>query len=205
MGWSPRKSLLLLVLFFLSLVLALSLGKNYPKSELSYGLTFSKKKASDLGFDWKKVYLSVLDELKVKKLRLAAYWDEVEPAKGKYEWADLDWQVKEAEKRNVELILAVGSRLPRWPECHYPGWAKDSSKEETDSRLLNYIKETVKRYKDSKAVKYWQVENEPFLNHFGECPNPDKNLLDKEIALVKSLDSREIVITDSGELSFWIS
>lgn len=39
---------------------------------------------------------------------------------------------------------------------------------------------------------------------FGECPTLDVGLLDEEIALVKKLDSRPIIITDSGELSIWV-
>ncbi|GAH45089.1 unnamed protein product, partial [marine sediment metagenome] len=62
----------------------------------------------------------------------------------------------------------------------------------------------VLRYKDSKAIEYWQVENEPFFP-FGECPWVDKNFVKKEIDLVKSLNSSHpIVISDSGEGSFWI-
>jgi hypothetical protein len=62
----------------------------------------------------------------------------------------------------------------------------------------------VERYKDRTAIKNWQVENEPFLI-FGICPEPDADLLDSEIALVKKIDSsRKIIVTDSGELSIWI-
>ena len=50
----------------------------------------------------------------------------------------------------------------------------------------------------------WQVENEPLFNLFGECPKISKEFLQKEVDLVKSLDSRPIMITDSGELSFWV-
>ena len=51
----------------------------------------------------------------------------------------------------------------------------------------------------------WQVENEPFFP-FGECSWADKDFLKKEIALVKSLDlkGRPVVISDTGEYSFWI-
>jgi hypothetical protein len=48
------------------------------------------------------------------------------------------------------------------------------------------------------------VENEPLIDFFGKCPAPNKKFLEKEIALVKSLDARRpIMITDSGELSLW--
>jgi len=204
MRWSIRKTFLLIALFFLTSILALSLGKNYPKNELSYGLTFSKKRAGDLGFGWKKVYSSILNELEVKRLRLPAYWDEIEPDSGKLAWNDMDWQINEAGKKNVQIILAVGGRLPRWPECHFPSWAENLSENQRQDALLKYIEETVKRYKNNPNIIYWQVENEPFLNHFGECPPANSVSLDKEIALVRSLDDRPIVVTDSGELSLWV-
>ena len=71
--------------------------------------------------------------------------------------------------------------------------------------LLDYIEEVVKRYKNSPAIWAWQVENEPFFP-FGICPEPDKELLKKEIDLVKYLDGgRPVIISESGEFPLWIS
>ncbi|MDD5295079.1 MAG: beta-galactosidase, partial [Patescibacteria group bacterium] len=100
--------------------------------------------------------------------------------------------------------LAVGGRLPRWPECHFPAWAENLSPDERDKKILDYIEQVVNRYKDNPNIIAWQVENEPFLSHFGDCPKLDKKFLDAEIALVKKLDGRPVVITDSGELSLWL-
>jgi hypothetical protein len=104
----------------------------------------------------------------------------------------------------VEVILAMGGRLPRWPECHYPDWTNALSEEEKQTEGLEYLKNTVDRYKNRPEIIYWQIENEPFLPHFGICPPFDKDFLDREIDFVKSLDSRPIMITDSGELSLWV-
>jgi hypothetical protein len=68
---------------------------------------------------------------------------------------------------------------------------------------LDYIKVLVERYKNSTVIWAWQIENEPFFP-FGECPKIEKDLVKREIELVKSLDSRPIIFTDSGEFSFWI-
>jgi hypothetical protein len=198
------KDVLLAVFILLILVLILSRGKIYGRTELSYGITYSPKQARSLGLDWQQTYLAILDELGVKRLRLSAYWDEVERNKDVYDWADLDWQVDEAEKRGAKIILAIGGRLPRWPECHFPVWAKTISKTERHAEILKYEKEVVSRYKNQSVIAAWQVENEPFLSsYFGECPSLDKEFLDEELALVRSLDARPIVITDSGELSLW--
>ncbi|MFH1661948.1 MAG: beta-galactosidase [Candidatus Falkowbacteria bacterium] len=198
------KKLFFALIIFLFIIFILSRGGIYAEHELKYGVTFSKKQAEELGLGWKEVYLDILKELKVKKLRIPAYWDEIEYESDKYYFDDLDWLIEKASEYNAEIILAVGGRLPRWPECHFPEWTEKLSEQERQEKILSYIEKVINRYKDEKNIVYWQVENEPFLNHFGDCPKSDKKFLDKEIALVKSLDSRPIVITDSGELSLWI-
>lgn len=170
-----------------------------------FGVTFSKPFAEKLGYDWKAVYLAILDELGARAFRLPAYWDEIEKEKGVYDFSDLDWQINEAGKRGAKIILAIGQRLPRWPECHIPEWLVGASAQERQKRLMSFLEETVLRYKDNPSVWAWQVENEPFLIGFGECPEFDAGFLDEEIALVKNLDkSRPVIVSDSGELSLWL-
>ncbi|PJE50702.1 MAG: hypothetical protein COV29_03130 [Candidatus Yanofskybacteria bacterium CG10_big_fil_rev_8_21_14_0_10_36_16] len=200
-----HKLLSLIIVLFFALIL-LSLSHIPDKSELKYGVSFSKFHSDELGLDWKETYLAILDDLGVKRLRLSAHWPMVEPKMGEYNFEELDYQIAEAEKRDVEVIFAVGRRLPGWPECHDPDWAKELSQEEKNNRILSYIKETVSRYKDSSAIKIWQVENEPFLGFFGRshCGEFDDDFLDKEINLVKQLDTtRPVLITDSGEFGKW--
>ena len=192
---------LILILFF---IFVFSQGKVYEPAELEYGVTFSKKQAQDLGLDWQKIYLSMFDDLGVKKVRLPAYWDEIEPEEGDYYWADFDWQINRASERPSQIILAVGARLPRWPECHFPDWTKGRLKAQVENKTLDYISRVIERYKNNQKIIAWQIENEPFLSHFGDCPKFDKKFLDQEIILVRSLDDRPIVVTDSGELSFWV-
>lgn len=197
--------LLIIVIGFI-FVHFLSQGKVYARNEMKYGITFSKKKAQDLGLDWKKAYKDILNELDIKKIRLSAYWDEVEEEKDSYYYKDTDWQIKKASENNAEIILAVGGRLPRWPECHFPDWAQKAPQEEREKETLEYIEKTINKYKDNENIVAWQVENEPFLSsHFGECPSTNVDFLDSEIKLVRKLDpSRPIIVTDSGELSLWV-
>lgn len=192
----------LVVIIFFAFIL--SQGKVYKKPELSYGVTFAKSYAESLGLDWKKTFTESLDDLGVRKFRIPAFWDEIQGTdQDNYDYSALDWQIDEAGKRGAAIILAVGYRLPRWPECHLPGWANNLSQEEKQQATLKYLEKTIERYKDKDQIMAWQVENEPFLTLFGQCPQFDPNFLDKEIALVKKLDSRPIIVTDSGELSLW--
>jgi hypothetical protein len=198
------KKIVIILVIGLFFYYIMSQAKIYEAKELDYGITFSKKQAVSLGLDWSAVYLDILDNLRIKKLRLPAYWDEIESQDGSYNWQDLDWQINEASRRNVEIILAIGGRLPRWPECHFPGWIETFTDKQREDRLLQYIRETVTRYKDNKNIVAWQIENEPFLSHFGKCPKLKRDFLDQEIVLAKSLDERPIIVTDSGELSVWV-
>lgn len=173
--------------------------------EVMWGATFSQYYAEELlKLDWKETYKTILNELNFKKLRLVAYWQYLEPQEGKFNFGDLDWQIKEAGKQGKEITLVIGYRTPRWPECHAPEWAKQLPQAELQSLLLDYLQKLIERYKNDDAIKAWQVENEPLLSTFGECPPPDRKFLKKEIAFVKSLDpTRPVMVTDSGELSFW--
>ena len=198
--------MLYILIFFLLIVGFFSIG-NSPKAEkITWGVNFSQKHTQNLGLDWKKTYLALIDDLGVKNIKLAVYWDLVEPQKGEYDFSDLDWQIKIAEQKEVKLMPVIGMKVPRWPECHIPQWAKNLKKEEQQEEITEMLKEIVLRYRGSTSIIRWQIENEPFFP-FGECKWSDKDFLKKEIDLVKSLDEqkRPIVISDSGEGSFWIT
>ncbi len=185
-------------LFFLS-------QKEKPET-ITYGMSFNTPYARELGLDWKEVYDAFLDDLNVRHLRLAAHWPMIEPVQNVYNFTELDYQVKRAEEVGAAVVLAVGRRLPRWPECHIPAWARDLSEGERNAALLRYMEQVVSRYKNSSAVTIWQVENEPFLEVFAfeHCGKLDTDLLDKEVELVRSLDvTRPILVTDSGNLGTW--
>jgi hypothetical protein len=193
-------------LFVLAIILLVYF--NFPvknvneKAEL--GVTFSSRYAEEINLNWKETYLAILDDLKVKRIRIPVYWDLSEPKENEYNFSDVEWQLNEAEKRNVEVILAVGQKVPRWPECFIPTWIGNDDIKRKES-LVKFVGIAVDHFKNYPAVKYWQIENEPFLD-FGVCPPMDFNLVDKEIAIARQNDSsRKIIVSDSGELSLWIS
>jgi hypothetical protein len=192
-------------IIFLFLIFFFFVGKTKPAEKIIFGVNFSQKQAQYFGLDWRKVYLALLDDLRVKNLKLATYWDLIEPKKDEFNFDDLDWQIEEAQKRDVKILLVLGMKSPRWPECHLPDWAKKLKKEDQQKEILDLIEKIVLRYKDSSSIEIWQIENEPFFP-FGQCPWVDKNFLKKEIELIKKLDDkkRKVLVSDSGEGSFWI-
>ena len=168
-----------------------------------FGVTFSTEFCDELGLDWKETYLAMLNELHVKYIRIPVYWDEIEKDEGKYDFSKYDYLINEGEKRGASFIITVGRRVPRWPECHSPAWLMSKDDSDTQAATLAMIKTVVERYRGHSSVEYWQVENEPFLSSFGVCPPLNENFLKQEFALVRSLDTRKVIITGSGELRFW--
>jgi len=169
-----------------------------------WGVAFSKTFATEVGLDWRENYLAILDDLGVKKIRLPIYWQDVEPQPGQYNFSDYDWMIEEAQKRNVELILVVGRKLPRWPECHAPFWSDKLAENEKQQKILDYMTTAVERYKNIGNLYLWQVDNEPFLM-FGECATTSAAFLDQEVGVAHKLDpNHQVMVTDSGELSIWV-
>lgn len=199
------KKIILAVLIFIVLTVTYFVTGEAPKrDDISWGVTFSQKYARDLGLDWEQVYLEIFDDLGVKKVRIPIYWDLVEVEKGNYDFGEVDWMLEQALEREVQVIPVIGMRVPRWPECHIPYWAVDLEKEKQQIRILKLIEEIVLRYKDNDSIEYWQVENEPFLFLFGECPWFDRSFIKKEVELVRNLDPETpILISESGEQSTW--
>jgi len=202
----PRVILIILGIFVFLFCCYILVGTPSQAKEIAWGVNFSQKHAKNLGLDWKEAYLALLDDLKIRNFKIPTHWDLIEPANGEYNFEDLDFQIGEAENRGAKILLVIGMKTGRWPECHIPGWAKNLSKEEQQKEILELIEKTVLRYRDRVSVKMWQIENEPFFP-FGECPWVDKDFVKEEIEKVKSLDSqkRNIVISDSGEGSLWIT
>ena len=187
----------------------LKAAKHYPadinlKHEPGFfGITYSKKYAENIGLDWQEAYIDILDELNVKYVRIPVYWDQVEKQPGVFDFSDYDFLIEEGEKRGVKFILNTGMRVARWPECHFPGWVSTTDTEALQNRTMKMLEATVSHFKKYDSIEYWQVENEPLLNSFGVCPESDYDFLKEEVAFVKTLDERPIIITATGELSFW--
>lgn len=209
------KKIILLFIGILAVALYfLSRNPEIPE-ELTYGASFSRFHSDELHLDWKEVYLAILNDLKIRHFRFSAHWPLTEPEDNGYNFEELDFQIAEAKKVDASVILAVGRRLPGWPECHEPEWFKNESskfksdqekKEFRQNQTLSYIETVVNRYRNYSNIKYWQVENEPYLIFFSRqnCGEFDEEFLKKEIELVKKLDSsRPVLVTDSGEFGTW--
>lgn len=173
--------------------------------EQTYGVAFSPKQAEGLGVDWRDTYHALLDDLGIRRFRLTAYWDVIEPEPGVRSFDMLDEQMDAAAEYGSDVILSIGIKLPRWPECHIPKWAEEMTDEEQRKAAMDLMEDIIERYKHHPALSMWQLENEPFLE-FGVCPQRDAvTFLREGEDLIRSLDpDRSILVTESGELSTWM-
>jgi hypothetical protein len=174
-----------------------------PRDDMVLGVTYSPRYAGGLGLDQHAVYIRMLDELRLTDVRLPLYWEEVEPAPGVYDFSEVDFYLREAEARGVRLLLSLGYKQPRWPECYPPAWAVGRSAEQLQSDVLGLVEAEVRHAAPLAAVGMWQVENEPFVS-FGNCAEPvvlTPAFVNEEIALIHRLDHRPVLLTDSGEWS----
>lgn len=193
------------ILFVLILIVGYLLipADRYTRTDdITWGVTYSLQHAQDLGLDWQETYTKMFEDLNINSVRIPVYWDIIEPQQGAFNFKDLDWQMDEAKRLGKNVVLAIGYKTPRWPECRKPNWVAYDA-EQIERNLLNYLDEVVNRYKNHDALFAWQVENEPLFD-FGECIKREDEFLEKEIAYVKNLDpDHNVIVTDSGELSTW--
>ncbi len=175
---------------------------NRPVEKQRLGVTFSTVYARQLGLDPRETFTALLDEAGVRRFRIPVYWSDVQPSEGEYRFDDIDWMMEEAAARGAEVTLAIGYKVPRWPECFIPDWAEIGGYPFDQEKLLVYLRTVVERYREAPALARWQVENEPYLA-YGICPEAQEADVAREVALVRSLDDRPVVMTVSGELQRW--
>lgn len=176
------------------------------REDISFGVTFSTIMTRQLDLEPKAVFGAIADDLHVKKIRIPVYWNDVESEKGKFDFSEYDYFVKKSEDKGIKLILAVGRKLPRWPECFRPEWSKNLPENEFENAVDNQIKIIVERYANSSSVVMWQIENEPFHVFGAECAEGKikTEYVDREIELVRLFDpNRPIMLTDAGKAGAW--
>jgi len=155
------------------------------------GTSFSVRRAAQLGMDWKDAYHEVLD-MHFKVVRLGVYWEDVD-AQG---YDELDWLMNESARAGQPVVLTVGMKSLGWPEFYIPPAylprtpnGGDVSRDPVvGEAVLPFVQETVQRYSAYPNLVAWQVENEPF-NPAG--PNRwwiGKDLLLREIEMVRTID-----------------
>jgi hypothetical protein len=161
---------------------------------LQMGVSFIPDYAQSLGVNPQQ-NMDALIGIGVKQFRLVSYWSDGEPSPGQYNFSQLDWEFQKAQAAHAKIVLTLGLRQPRWPECHAPNWVNTSAPEsQWEPELEGYMQKVIERYKNSPSLESYQLENEYFLKGFGACTNFDRNRLVSEYNLVKKLDPNHPII-----------
>lgn len=177
---------------------------------MTIGTTFSQLQCHYIGLDYQQTFHQVCS-LGFKTIRLCGYWHEIEAIENEFNFSTLDWLLEESHKYGVDIVLAVGMKTPRWPELHFPGWLCDrndtsgSSKPidrhpEICDRTLQFTETVVNHARHSPAVKYWQVENEPFARlEITGGRFLSNSFVQREVELVRSLalPGQKILLTNA--------
>lgn len=196
-GLAIKIKLILLVILILLISTMYAIARWYIYSEsskpLNLGVSFIPDYAQSLGVD-PEANLKALLGIKVKQYRLVSYWSDIEPSPGQFDFTQLDWQFKDIQAARGKIILNLGLRQPRWPECHLPNWAESEPASVWQPELNTFIAAVVNRYKDSPSLISYQLENEYFLKGFGDCTNFSRSRLISEYNIVKSLDPNKPII-----------
>lgn len=139
------------------------------------GTTFSQRQCDYLNLDYRHAFRQI-SRLGFDAVRLCSYWNEIEPEENQFDFTHLDWLLEESERQGLKVILAVGMKVPRWPEFHFPQWLSDryetgAGKTPLDQRSpavaaygLRFVETVVTHTRNAAAIQYWQIENEPFTH-----------------------------------------
>lgn len=164
-----------------------------------YGVSFSVKQCRNFNISVHDCLFWLCKEMGFRRFRLMSYWNEVEKEQGVYDFSELDMQLKTIAAFDGVVTLCLGIKQPRWPEYHWPKWAKTLSDTDKTAAILQFIETVVNRYKNTPVVISWQLENEALLKGFGEAIQIDRQRLKAEYALIKKLDpERPIIMSTSN-------
>ncbi len=180
-------------------LLAAAGGDAPPRGDepVSVGTTFSPERALGSGLD-DLVAFRRLEAMGFAVIRLTVDWDAVDTAG----FGRLDRLVVEAERSGQALMLTVGMKAPGWPEFHVPArlaWATPSDGQ-MQADALAHVRRTVERYRASRVVVAWQVENEPLDPVGPRRWHLGGDFLLQEMAEVRRQDHRPIVLSAFGPL-----
>jgi len=158
------------------------------------GTTYSHRQAKWLGLD----PLTSLEQLctwPLQKIRLAAYWDEIEISPGKYNFSLLKQQLEMCQRAGKQVVLSVGVKAPRWPEFYFPAHVQpDFNSAETTTSLLTFLSATIQALQTFSCITHWQIENEPLDPSGPTNQIIPGEFLEQEVELVRQHSNLPLII-----------
>ena len=136
------------------------------------GFSFNPISADFLGDDPRTSLATLLAMLAPDIVRLPIFWERVEPARGAFDYRELDGLLATVRQHNqlvparpTRVVLVVGARNIGYPEVHIPTWMPLTPSEGlsgvlADTAYSAYFTRSVARYASDSLLAAWQVENE---------------------------------------------
>lgn len=184
---------------------------------MELGVNFSCRRAQALvpDTDCDALFAALLDDLGATRVRLAIYWDELEPERGRFDFGQVDRFIAAAEERGVTIVPILGMKSTYRPEFYLPAWLEagrlpPGTSPADDAGIaaatLAMLTAAVEHLAPSDAIEAWQVENEPDVHPDDDTSGwsvPDA-FLAREIAAVRAADPRHrpVIVTDDTS-QFW--
>lgn len=172
-----------------------------------YGFTYSFEQAGWYGLSPRESYIKLLDEVKFDWVRLPFFWNQMINENGELKIEDLEFATQEAQKRNIGVIIALGTRTPYYPEYKWPNEVASKVKfgdtidinHPAAADILQIDRKLVEQLSGYDNITYWQIENEPFLAAINNW-KIDTSLLEAEVKVVREADpgGRPIILNHVG-------
>ncbi len=126
---------------------------------MQIGASFSHTHLKSLGIAPLEA-LKAFKKLGLTWIRLGCYWNEIENKKGVFNFSKILPLVEYCEKNNINILMTIGMKAPRWPEYYLPEWLlsktkiRKASTLSTDNSFLftnttSFVNNCVKKLKKS--------------------------------------------------------
>jgi hypothetical protein len=179
-----------------------------PPGETMLGISYRPLQAAALGLDPKQALADLL-QYPFAVIRLAAYWNQLEPRAGHLEAGLLDRQVDAAAEAGKKIILCVGAvKAFGYPEFFVPAHhlptplpegrlVSPRSHPHLMAAATSFASRVVERYRGRAEIIAWQVEHEPVdplgMEHSWRLAAA---FVRQEVAAVRAADSsRPVLLT----------
>lgn len=90
-------------------------------------------------------------------------WQEIETARGTYNWTSFDWFVSQAEANNTDILYTFG-HVPQWASSQPAASNYDTYPPANEQDWINYVQAIAGRYKGK--IKYYELWNESDQSSF---------------------------------------
>jgi len=176
------------------------------------GTTFDIDYAQSLSLEPKDTLQRIID-LGLSPIRIGIKWNSVEQKQDEYQWERYDSVIQQLADNDVQTILTVGIKSPRWPEYYIPTWVDWKSSlgifpflrhKLVDKQrivrnvLFPFLQKVINRYKGYRSIILLQVENEPFFRFGPDRISISNELLNDELNYIRKVSNRPILLTTQG-------